>query len=121
MKKWKGTAFNADGKFVLRLKHLRTRVRKTLFGDDETVHDYNVTITKAGSNSPSSCANYPEQHVTVNEYSPLICVGGDDLQEYRFSLKTNRFLSTYLYGYIDGKDSKENTPSIEGGTCTKID
>jgi len=27
----------------------------------------------------------------------------------------------YVYGYVDGKDSNDNTPVVEGGTCTKID
>jgi hypothetical protein len=27
----------------------------------------------------------------------------------------------YVYGYVDGKDSNDNNPVVEGGTCTKIE
>ena len=118
-KKWIGAVFRTDDYFVLRLKHLRSGVRTSVIGD-ETVYDYNVTITKAGSNSPSPCEKHPEKHVTVTEYGLLVCQGAD-LHEYRFNLRTNRFLSIYLIGYIDGKDTNEDNPGVIGGTCTKID
>lgn len=118
-KKWVGSTFRPDKKFVLRLKRHRTRVQKATFGED-TVHDYNVTLTVAGSNSPSNCGNYPDKHVTVNELGWVVCKGLG-LNEYRFNLKTNRFLSAYLLGYIDGADNNDDTPNISGGTCTKID
>ena len=47
--------------------------------------------------------------------------GSEENADYVFSLKTNRFLSIYSIGYMDGEDSNENTPSVSGGTCTKID
>jgi len=118
-KKWEGAAFNARDKFVLRLKFLRIRVQKSIFGKDETVYDYSVTTTKAGSNSPSPCETHSETYVTVTELGWVVC--HSDFQEYRVALKANRFLRGYLLGYIDGKDNNQNTPSIEGGTCTKID
>jgi|SRR6185369_3459648 hypothetical protein len=117
MKKWKGTAFNADGKFVLRLKHLRTRAQKSDFG--ETVYEYKVTITEAGSNLPYSCDNFSEENVTMTDLGWVRC--NYALHEFKFNLNTNRFLTAYLDGYADGKDNKKNTPSIEGGACTKID
>src|SRR5262245_7729041 len=39
-KKWMGSAFRTDHKFVLRLKFLHTRK----VGGDQTVYDYNVTV-----------------------------------------------------------------------------
>ena len=47
--------------------------------------------------------------------------GSEENADYVFSLKTNRFLSIYSIGYMDGEDRNENTPSVSGGTCTKID
>ena len=115
MKKWKGTAFRKEQKFVLRLKHLRTQAKSAF---TEAVYDYNVTITEVGTNLARMCKAYPNPQVTVPEFAWLVCDVG--LREYRFNLKTNRFLSVYLVGYADGIDNDNNAPSIVGGTCTEI-
>jgi len=120
MKKWIATSFRAEKKFVLRLKFLTNRVEKSVFNQDETVYDYNVTITEAGSNFAGPCLGRGQKHVTVRPLGWLLCHGAD-LHEYRFDLDTNRFLAAYLHGYIDGKDNNNNTPAVLGGTCTKID
>ena len=120
MKKWKSGALRIEEKFVLRLKHLRTRVQKSYTGEDEPVHDYDVTVTPAGSNAPFPCVSYGQRHVAVRLLSSVWC-DGLDLQVYKFNLITNRFLSSYLVGYVDGDHNKQNTPSVTGGTCTKID
>jgi hypothetical protein len=54
-KKWEGTRFHPDGKFGVRLKFLKTRIQKDVLGEDETVHDYNVTITPSGQKTPWEC------------------------------------------------------------------
>src|SRR5262245_50753706 len=67
-KKWEGTSFIADDKFVLRLKFLRTRTEKAAFDRDSMVHDYIVTVTKSGTNFASPCnfdSSITEQAVTV--------------------------------------------------------
>jgi hypothetical protein len=55
MKKWKGAAFRADMKFVLRLKVPNSRVEKSFLGKDETVYDYTLNMTMAGSNLAIPC------------------------------------------------------------------
>ena len=40
--------------------------------------------------------------------------------EYVFNVHTKRFLAFYLSGYVDG-DKTGDTPSVEGGACTKRD
>jgi hypothetical protein len=119
-KKWIGSSLRADKKFVLRLKFLNNRVEKSIFNQDETVYDYNVTITEAGSNFVGPCLGSGQKHVTVRPLGWLLCHGAD-LHEYRFDLDTNRFLSAYLHGFINGKASNDDTPAVMGGTCTKID
>jgi hypothetical protein len=115
MKKWKGTAFRKEQKFVLGLKHLRTQAKSAF---TETVYDYNVTITEVGTNLARMCETYPNPQVTVPEFGWLVCDVG--LREYRFNLTTKRFLSVYLVGYADGIDNENNAPSIVGGVCTEI-
>jgi len=122
-KKWKGTALRTNNKFVLRLKFVNSRVEKTFFRGDEIVHDYNITFTETGSNSPEPCIDVRQSkpRITVGYDGLMTCTSSLDLNEYIFNLTKNRFLATYLIGYIDGKDSNENTPAVSGGICAKID
>ena len=50
-KQWKGTAFTPDQKFVLRLRLVRTFLKKkeNQFDEDETIRVYNVILTNRGS------------------------------------------------------------------------
>lgn len=122
-KKWKGTAFRADEKFVLRLKFLKTRIEKWYGNENETVYYYNATITASGQNSVEACENDdnsdPKTHRIKEGFPFLFCWAS--LQQYKFNLKDNRFLRSYLVGYFSGGDNNKNTPSVAGGTCTKID
>jgi hypothetical protein len=77
MKKWKATSFRADKKFILRLKFLNNRLEKSVFNQDETVYDYNVTITEAGSNFAGPCVGRGQKHVTVRPLGWLLCHGPD--------------------------------------------
>ena len=38
----------------------------------------------------------------------------------RINKKTLRYLETYEYGFVEGKDNNENTPFIEIGTCSPL-
>ena len=123
-KKWKGTVFNANDKFVLRLKFLQTRIEKKPYGNEnETVYYYNATITASGQNSVTACENDdnadPKTHGIKERFPFLFCWAS--FQQYKFHFKDNRFLRSYLVGYFSGGDNNENTPYVAGGTCTKID
>jgi hypothetical protein len=122
-KKWEGTTFRAGNrKFVLRLKFLRTYT-------GQSAYEYNVTVTEAGSNDVLQC--YGDNSATVTVFAPsneLKCAVAPRIP-LRFNLRNNRFLAAYLIGYVDGEDTNEGTvafrtwgtPTIFGGTCTKID
>jgi hypothetical protein len=119
-KKWRGATFRADTKFILRLKHIRSRTQKDFIGKDEQVQDYDVTITESGSSVAKPCHNYPaSKTITLDPSRWLRC--SDSVERYIFNLNNNRFLSAYLYGYVNGKDTNEDTPHVGGGTCTKIE
>jgi hypothetical protein len=122
LKRWDSAKFRPERKFVLKLKYLTTRTQKDLFGKDETVTDFNVTLTEAGSNSPLPCLKTGDDWsaiVPILQYDFVSCTSG--LSEHSFNLKKNRFLASYMFGFIDGSDNNDNTPSVSGGTCTKID
>jgi hypothetical protein len=121
LRRWDAARFRPEGKFVLRMQLLKSRTIKTFSEKEEVVHDYMVTITKSGANSAIPCTSDSPQSrpaVTVDSYGWLTC--SSSLTDYKFNLKTNRFISAYLIGYADGRDTNSDTPSISGGTCTKI-
>jgi hypothetical protein len=119
-KRWYGTDFLADEKFVLKLKYLSERFDSVL---TTTAVDYAVTITPSGRDFAMECAGG-----FGDRKEPVTVYGGVNLRcaflgaiEYLFNLKTNRYLSVYLYGYTDGRDNNDNNPGINAGVCTKID
>jgi hypothetical protein len=119
-KKWRGATFRANTKFILRLKHVRSRTFKNFFGQNEQVQDYDVSITESGSSVAEPCHNYPaSKMITLDSSRWLRC--RDGAERYIFNLNNNRFLSAYLHGYVNGKDTNADTPHVGGGTCTKIE
>jgi hypothetical protein len=118
-KKWEGASFRAEQKFVLKMNFAGARIQKGMI--EEQVSDYKVMVTASGQDTGLPCTrNYPNETVTVaDQYRSFSCTTG--AHDYMFNLRTNRFLSIYVHGYVGGKDSNADTPHVEGGTCTKID
>lgn len=115
-KRWVSSTFNPRQKFVLALKYAGSRA----VGDKKS-DAFDVTVTDAGSNLAVPCFDWSDPST-----SPAVPIRGGNLRctgtifEYIFNRDSNRFLSIYAVGYIDGKDNNEDTPAISGGTCTKI-
>ena len=109
-KKWAGTSFRPLSKFILRLKYVRT----TTEGDE-----YAVTVTPNGRNDALPCISYRTQLVQTDEFGFLVC--RTEFHNYKFNLKTGRFVEVYLMGYINGHDTNDDTPVVSGGVCTKIE
>lgn len=117
---WEPTRFKPDRKFVLKLRFLAQRQQKDLFDQLETVGDFEVTMTDAGTSRALPCANLKDFTPTnsIGKENWLVCVSS--LSEYRFDLNANRFLGAYLQGYVNGKDTNDDTPAVTAGVCTKI-
>jgi hypothetical protein len=118
-KRWEGTAFASNIKFVLRMKFIRDAEKETT-----VVSEYVATITKSGESYEAPCL--PEEpipgdfHVDVyNGRNYFTC--RDNPVSYQFNLNTNRFLRFYEWGYVDGKDTNNDEPSATGGRCTRIE
>ncbi|WP_316159791.1 hypothetical protein [Bradyrhizobium sp. SZCCHNRI20481] len=121
LKKWRSANFQADGRFVLKLEFVSTTSEPIYEGASPSiVHRFRITVRPAGSTIDSRCiadsddglvAVWPRGHVRCS-YS---------LSELRFNPANNRFLESYLIGYISGEDNNKDTPSIAAGICTKID
>jgi len=127
IKKWEGVRFEPRHKFVLRLKFVRTYVRKKVneFDEDERMNVYEVTVTDAGEPMriihDKCTTNSDSNEVPVGKNNMVLC--STVFSDYKFNLDRNRYLETYAIGYADSSkdDEKSDTPTIEGGTCTKIE
>ena len=90
-------------------------------GKDEAVANFDVTLTKAGTKDSHPCFSQALDLKVgmTGDYNYLSCDYYPT--EYQFNFKNNRFLSYYKFGYLNGKDTNDDTPAVSGGTCTKID
>jgi len=121
-KRWEGPTLKPEAKFVMRMQHVRSIKRKNFRGKDEPAQVFDVTITKADSNTPLPCYSWqvPSRSVVLGGVDMSFgCFGA--LHEHQFDLKTNRFLISSTAGYIFNTDNNNDTPIVIGGTCTKID
>jgi len=117
-KKWGSKRFQASSKFILRVSHGRHRIQRAL--QDETVTDYLATITQMGANFAAPCTTAAD-HKFVGRESDHAFACQTFYTEYRFNLRTMRFLAGYFGGFVDGKDDGNDTPAMSAGTCTKIE
>lgn len=117
-KRWRNALFQTSSRFVVSLK--RKGTKKALLSKEEDRPTFAVNMRKHGDKNSQTCVgddHLPE--VTVYSGGFLFCQSA--LTRYAFNLQNLRFTSSYQYGYIDGKDNNDNTPSMTGGTCSKID
>ena len=115
-KKWGGTIFQPEGKFVLHVSRVETRKEGAL-----GVQTYTMNLTDAGQENKSPCYSISgtlNELVEVHTTRYMLC--DRSLTQYRFNLITNRFTAFYYPGFINGQDNDDNTPVVKGGTCTKI-
>jgi hypothetical protein len=113
--------FRPDGKFVLKMEWLKSRIENSKYFGEQHVDDYHVSITASGGTFPMPCGSGAQPDgsvVSLFEGGSFRCQAS--LQDYVFNIAKNRFLVAYMVGFISGEDNNENTPSIGAGTCTKI-
>jgi hypothetical protein len=121
LKEWKGTRFRATEKFVVYFKYVGPHL--PYGGGQSYTEDYFVTVTTSGSDKVETCKTYYNEASDKIEFTRDVGRGDCQtfLHRYTFGLKYKRFLSTFEWGgYAIGMDEKTDTPTISGGTCTKI-
>jgi hypothetical protein len=112
-KKWDAIVVRSEHKFIIGMKFIRS------YGSLQ-MSDYDVTITKAGTDDVASCTNRYEVGAPVQvENDEFGC--RTKFFDFIVNVKTLRFLRIYSEGYGGGKDIGTNTPSVSGGACTEID
>jgi len=115
------TNFGKNEGFVLKINYLGKKTRK-LPGIKWSVETYNVSLTKQGENEPTLCIDHSTEiawEIDALDYL-LQCVTIGGKTHFQFNLKNSRFLSAYLYGYVQGQDNIDDTPAMTAGVCTKI-
>ncbi|MEP7240578.1 MAG: hypothetical protein ABI697_06810 [Devosia sp.] len=121
LKQWQGQAFIPQAKFIVGLKLPSSTPNS---GNAENlVQTYSMTTTDSGTTNTSACTysgNYgDESPVRLETDFPLLGCWSNFFS-YRIDLATLRYLRVYFAGYVNGADNNDNTPSVMGGTCTKI-
>jgi hypothetical protein len=115
-KVWEGTSFRPRGKFIMRLHLEASRQMKEM--PSQRIDEYSVFVTEAGSNKSEKCSAPGKETVDVYDIpSPRWVVCSFSFYEIKVNLTNNRFVKAFLFGYFNGTD---DTPSVAGGTCTKI-
>jgi hypothetical protein len=109
-KKWEGTGFRPLSRFVLSVKYVRTTT---------DVDEYAVTVMADGSGDALACTADRTPLVQFDEVDFLIC--RTKFYNYKFNLKAGRFVEAYLMGYVNGRNTNEDTPVLSGGVCKKIE
>lgn len=120
LKRWESTRFNPTDKFVVRFKYIGSHPAS--YDPRLSNDEYYVTVTESGSDHISSCQTNSSPEKDTVEFTGSAGIGACDalFEHYTFNLRNNRFLKIYELGYVDGIDKSGNTPSVSGGTCTKI-
>jgi hypothetical protein len=86
------------------------------------VGQYAVTITQSGKEYGTPCTNDslgdPNIIAVEEGKEGFRC---ETFDNYAFNLANHRFLDFYPFGYLNGADNGDDTPSVTAGTCTRID
>jgi hypothetical protein len=105
---------------VVQIRYLETKKETLAEGITETYGDYEISITESGRSFALPCWSLRGEHVgKTDRYKQIDCSA--EVRDYRFSFEYKRFLETKVIGYVEGHDSNDDTPSISGGTCTRIE
>ncbi len=121
-KKWTGTPFRADGKYIVKVENIGTKQLK-LEVHDEVVALYSIKVSKFGESvrDLDQCIGLGKKR---DEPFPFTKEGrfrcatlGTD---WTVNLAAGRYLKAYLWGFTGGEDNNDNTPFVEIGLCSKL-
>lgn len=100
--KWQRVTFNIDGE-----KYIISQT------EPKQSHILTYRITQLGKKTSGSC-----QSIKYPPFPTISC--NYSLTEIKVNVKSLRFIAVYPIGYIDGKDTNDNTPSMTIGKCSPL-
>lgn len=123
LKEWRAARFKEKEKFILKVRFVKAE-KKGGLGMDGGTEIYNLTITPEGTNLGENCyakrfshRGDPREIEGYADHKILFCYTA--LIDYTFNLKTNRFLSADIHGYVNG-DNNDDSPTFAAGKCTSV-
>ena len=96
-KSWKARNFDTGRNYIVKIK-------------DKENPSYAATITYLNEALPS--------YLCKEESSVDALVCSSFLGQFNFSIRTLRYIESYMFGYVQGKDNKYNAPKVTVGTCS---
>jgi hypothetical protein len=107
-------------RFALNLQFVSIDFRKDGRGEDELVLSFRAVIAGERNDYPRA-PWFPGEcktNISVRPDAPwFTCSSG--ASNYSINLGANRFITSYMAGYVNGSDNNDDVPSISGGTCYK--
>ncbi len=96
-KSWNVSSFDTGRNYIVKIK-------------DKEYPSYAATVRYPNETLPSYLC---KEEASVNA---LVC--NSFLGQLNFSKGTLRFIESYMFGYVQGKDNKYNAPKVTVGTCS---
>ncbi len=121
-KKWVGTPFLADEKYIVKVENIGTKELKLEF-TEEVAALYTIKVSNFGEtvSDLDGCTGHGKK---LDEPFPFSKDGGFECMtlgtDWTVNLATGRYLKAYLWGFTGGEDDINDTPSVEVGLCSKL-
>lgn len=96
-KTWEASSFDIGRNYIVKI-------------NDKENPMYAATVTYVNETLPSYMC---KEETSVNA---LVC--NSFLGQLNFSMGTLRYIESYMFGYVQGKDNKYNAPKVTIGTCS---
>lgn len=96
-KSWNASSFDTGRNYIVKL-------------NDKEHPSYAATVTYPNETLPS--------YLCKEESSVNVLVCNSFLGQLNFSMGTLRYIESYMFGYVQGKDNKYNAPKVTVGTCS---
>ena len=96
-KSWNASSFDTGRNYIVKL-------------NDKDHPSYAATVTYPKETLPS--------YLCKEESSLNALVCNSFLGQLNFSMGTLRYIESYMFGYVQGKDNKYNAPKVTVGTCS---
>lgn len=94
---WNASSFDTGRNYIVKV-------------NDKEHPSYAATVTYLNETLPSYLC---KEETTVNA---LVC--NSFLGQLNFSKEKLRYIESYMFGYVQGKDNKYNAPKVTVGTCS---
>jgi hypothetical protein len=131
-KEWHGASLKneADGQLILKIDAVKRKQWKS-FGFELSAMTYLVWVRELGEGADVPCWGAREGYhpadllgygdALMSPQGEFRCEAYGRLTSFKLNLGVLRYIETYLEGFIDGKDTGDDTPAVSVGKCARVD